>query len=254
VRDRFLSRVAVACLSNAISLAESADLLRAAGKTGPATALYVLACEELSKGQQYRATADGMASFDTSDLGKTWVLDKRHLTEHELKHFLIAAAAMTPIQTGFLRPYLPELAVLLGDRVLEVPFPEPESLPPEIRTRVDEILDSDPEVDKQMEEIHRLAIRMEDLKERGFYVDINDGKLLVPAALLAIDLERLRELFHQVLAAFAAGITGDIPNRKFDFHRDMAHRLARTQTRPTGKGFRRGDFSGRKQRGPPTGG
>ncbi len=240
-RDRISHRAAVACLQNAVDLADSADLLQEAGKIGTAIALYVLACEELSKGQSYRSAADGSASFDPTDIGKKWVFDRKFLSEHELKHLQSVMSAALPRLKAMLDAHADKFVRSITDTEMESMFMK--GIPAHSKVRLTAVLDADKEFNKEMQELVELGRSMERLKQRGFYVDVRDGEVLTPRKLIKADFLRLKSHFHTVLAGYSDGIAGAIPPEKLAFSEWFMRLLIPRQERPTGKSFKRGNFS-----------
>lgn len=243
-RDKTSHKAAVACLQNAVDLADSADLLHKAGKVGVAIALYVLACEELSKGQSYRSTADGSASFDSNDIGKKWVFDRKFLSEHELKHLQSVMSAMVPRLQAKLGAYWGKLLSSMTEAEMESMFTE--GIPEQAKERLSAVMEADKEFSSAMRELVELGRKMEGLKQRGFYVDIRDGEVLTPRHLLETDYAQLREHFHTVLAGYSGGIVGDISPERMAFSAWFMERLIPRQVRPTGRGFKRGNFADKR--------
>lgn len=244
IRDKTSHKAAVACLQNAMDLTDSADLLHKAGRVGVAIALYVLACEELSKGQSYRNTADGSASFDPNDIGKKWVFDRKFLSEHELKHIQSVMLAMVPRLQAKLDAHWGELLSSMTEAEMESVFTE--GIPEQANERLSKVMGLDKEFDREMHELVELGRKMEGLKQRGFYVDVRDGEVLTPRHLLETDYTQLREHFHTVLAGFSGGIVGDISPEKMAFSAWFMERLIPRQERPTGRGFKRGNFAAKR--------
>lgn len=231
--NRLFSRAAISCLNNALRLASAGDTIYKAGNTGLAVSLYVLAAEEITKAFHFRAAAEGMMSFDPKDLGKTWVIDSRHLTEHELKHLHFGVAAATPIWLGWLSSKSEEVRALA--ETWETDDPYPDAIPDSSRVKLEAIADSFPEQDPELEAIKDLTKRMESLKERGFYVDIAGDRLHTPSEVDDRDYRRLKGMFDSVLGHFADSIAGQVSSpAKRAYHLEVQRRLASKQTRPTG--------------------
>lgn len=238
---KIANQAAKKCLKNAISLADCGDLLKQNGHTGPAISMYVLACEELAKGMNFRSIADGLMTVDDQKMGKVWVIDDKAFYVHELKQLLSLMASLIDPIVKSLDSKFPQILQSLSQEDLN--NLEIGNITPELGKLLDIHLGPDKKLQVLANERKDLVQRMEELKQSGFYVDTRNGKVMTPFELPEKDYVMLRDYFVNLLSNFSDGIVGNIPEGKKKFNANFMKMIAARQERPTFHDYRRGKLS-----------
>jgi AbiV family abortive infection protein len=230
VRDPFFSKAAREAVRQSLALADAADVIQGRGQTGVAAALYVLACEEFAKGQLFSSVADGMTSLDPGMLTKTWVVDRRTPSSHDLKQFFAGAAFLTPL----LRKRIAEQWDQVVTKVDWETLPEvgTDEFLAVVKKVSEEVYTRDPERDTEIEARASLIHRLESIKQRGLYVDLVDGQVWAPKSTPREDFAAVKELYQDLIANFSERTLAGIPSKPLSLAMVNQRLIVRRQKRP----------------------
>jgi len=209
--------VAKAAVDNASSLTRAAETLLEARHPGPATALAIIGQEETGKALLYTLIGFGLVPEDAIPEAINLARDHRRkqqlaMVGHVLTHI---APKLRPYFDGvpddleaseeLLRPLLSEILPVLLDEVKAF-FVER----PDFEERIGAIV------------VNR---ELQDLKHRGLYVDVSDGRVLDPSTVTAAEASA-------ALANLGASIDGIRMFTQIASFSDEGVRLARTVLEP----------------------
>ncbi len=244
-KNEIYDKAAIRCVGNALNLSESAELVYKSGKVGLGSALLVLACEELAKGQHYRSIADGLATTDVSKLGETWVFSYKMLYEHELKQSLLGFGAIFELFNKIYQEHMDEIVSSYESLNLSVKdiLNNTSEVGKKLKENYKKFFQSNQEFEKKTKELKELIKRMEIIKERGFYVDIRNGKVVSPTDISSEEYLKLKNHFDTLFLVFGSGIAG-ISNNGFEaLYKRIVKEFAKKQSRPMMEDFKRGSIS-----------
>ena len=176
---------------NAKQFLADAKRLRRARNRGHAIALAVLSIEEASKALVYHNAAEGVLRIVKKNPNHITTFQERELLDHRFKHAILAGllaewiryAPFYEVAEGLRKPRLTKqevreviLGAIHAHRLLQID------------------LASGGRTAKDVKDLFELLERLNDLKNRGLYVDHAGRRMLLPNDLNKRELERLLEL------------------------------------------------------------
>lgn len=244
VKDKIADKAAIKGLKNAYDLAESAEQLSSLGKIGAAVSLLVIACEELSKARHYRSISYGIITVDESKLGDRYVFSPKVMREHELKHMDSAGSGLASLVMSLAEKNRDKIDEFISANNIDL---SKGLLSKEDQKKFDSftesLFESDKEYQKEFKELQDLMRRMEELKERGLYVDVKDGNVLSPDDTKESDYIVLRKHFDKLILDYGKYIDGSATSRFADLSARFLADAAKRQKEPMFYSYRRGDLN-----------
>ena len=198
-----------ACARNASELLKDADILTSKGSHARACALTILAFEEYAKAFLYRTLELGVASYDC-DVSKPGTLMRlcRHvMTDHRSKHAVIRGALMG---LKVLPNDLSRATVVDADgKMAKLLLDARDVKTPEDRKR---FVAGIGKLANDWTQINAQVRRWEALKESALYVDVKDGHLVEPHAMIGPEsVKEVRKSLDEWLAMNERFVAGPMP-------------------------------------------
>ncbi len=242
--DKIADRAAIKSLKNAYDLADSAEIVKSSGRIGIATALLVLACEELSKARHYRSISYGIITTDESNIGTTYVFSPKVMREHELKHMDSIGSSLATLVGKVMDKNRDRIEEIMGDTKIDFPDGRQpsEEVQKKFETLTKELFDNDEEYQREFLKLKSLLLRMEELKERGLYVDVNGKDVLSPDDIKEEEYMTLKKHFNELVLQSGPFIDGSMVSKFADFSMRYLSKAAQRQKKSMFDNYKRGSI------------
>ena len=181
---------------NARHFLNDARKLKRGGSRGHAIALAVLSIEESAKARTYHEATEGILRVVCKNPNHMTTFQEKELLDHRFKHAVLANVLADYFRYAPFYEVIENLRKpsLSKDEVREIVVGAVHSYR---LLQVD--LASGGRAAREVQSIFGLLERLNELKNRGFYVDHASGQVLLPNDLSTRDLERLLELAEGTL-------------------------------------------------------
>jgi AbiV family abortive infection protein len=209
--------MAAECLANARQLFRDAKRLKSAGSRGHAIALAILSIEESSKSLICREVSEGVLRIVSKNPNHVTSFTESELVNHRFKHGILANAFIGYLQYG---PFYE-----VAERLRKPRFSKADVRDMILRAvHAHRIMQVDLQTGgRTVRDIQRVLVlleRLNDLKNRGLYVDDSKGKVVTPNQVRTKELEEVLGLAEAAIEISAETLRRPYSAREKQLQKD----------------------------------